>query len=84
MKFYDSASYTWQVWRLIPTEVEGADRPHERFDLDPLPQYNENERMRFPAHVRREELDRDDFGTVVTEITTVTTSTRKKYRVEDS
>ena len=28
------------------------------------------------------ESERDDFGTIVTEITTVTTSTRRRYRVE--
>ena len=84
VKFYDFTPNAWQVWRLISTEVEGTGTPYERFGLDPLPQYNENEHMRFPAHVRREELERDDFGTVVTEVTTVTTSTRRRYRVEDA
>ena len=87
MKFWDSASYAWQVWKLIPTEGEGTGTPYERFGSDPLPQDNENEHTRFPAtHVRREELERDDFGKVVTvtEVTTVTTSTRTKYRVEDA
>jgi hypothetical protein len=30
------------------------------------------------------ESERDDFGTIVTEVTTVTTTTRKRYRVEDA
>lgn len=30
------------------------------------------------------ESERDDFGTIVTEVTTVTTSTRRRYRVEDA
>ena len=35
---------------------------------------------------QRAESERDDFGTIVTEVTTVTTSTttRKRYRVEDA
>ena len=83
VKSCDTCPNAWQVWRLIPTDVEGTDPPYERFGLDAIPPYNENERMRLPAQVRREELERDDFGTVVTEVTTFTTTTRKKYRVED-
>ena len=33
---------------------------------------------------RAESSERDDFGTIVTEVTTVTTSTRRRYRVEDA
>ena len=36
------------------------------------------------THGQHVESERDDFGTVVTEVTTVTTSTRKRYRVEDA
>jgi len=82
VKFYGLTSNAWQVWRLIPTDVERADIPYEQLGLNPLPPYNENERMGFPAHVRREELERDEFGTIVTEVTIVTT--RRRYRVEDT
>ena len=35
------------------------------------------------TRTQRAESERDDFGTIVTEVTTVTTSTRRRYRVED-
>ena len=82
VKFCDLTSNAWQVWRLIPTEAEGTDTSYEPLDLDPLPQFNERERTRFSANARREEHERDDFGTVVTEVTIVTT--QKKYRVENA
>ncbi|KAF9781721.1 hypothetical protein BJ322DRAFT_240454 [Thelephora terrestris] len=82
--FYDLGTWAWQYWRLIPTEVEGnATLPqpsHESLGLDPLPPYNENEHRRSSTHAQ--ESERDDFGTVVTEVTTSIITTRKKYRVE--
>ena len=35
-------------------------------------------------HVQHAGIERDDFGTVVTEVTTTIITTRKKYRVEVS
>jgi len=82
VKIHDLTSQAWGMWKLIPTEVEGGatppQPPDEALGLDPLPPLNENERRRPPTQV---EYERDDFGTVVTEVTIVTT--RKKYRVED-
>ena len=47
-----------------------------------LPQYDDGTGQSTRAqHV---ESEHDDFGTVVTEVTTTLVTTRKKYRVEDS
>lgn len=73
---------TWQVWRLIPEEATTPQPLYEALGLGPLPPYDENEPEQPPAHVQHVEQERDDFGTVVTEVTIVTT--RKKYRVEDA
>jgi len=73
-----------QVWRLIPTEVESVDTPlpqssPETFGLG-LPPYDTNEPGQSSSHSQHVGSERDDFGTVVTEVTVVTT--RKKYRVD--
>jgi hypothetical protein len=70
------------MWKLIPVEVEGVFSPvltgipgwgyPPPYGLDPVGQ--------FPAKAHRAECERDDFGTIVTEVTTITT--RKRYRVE--
>ena len=51
----------------------------ELFDFGPLPQHDLGQP---PAPVQRMGLEHDEFGTVVTELTVVTT--RKRYRVEDT
>lgn len=61
------------MWKLIPFEIAEQGFP---------PLYEEEAIGQPPPQVRRVELERDDFGTTVTEVTTVTT--RKKYRVEDA
>jgi len=55
------------MWKLIPVEL-GIPPPYDGGAIGQP-----------PAHVQRE-TEYDDFGTIVTEVTTVTT--RKKYRVE--
>lgn len=72
--FHVLTENAWQVWRLIPVEAIPPQEPCEALGLGPLPPYDENELGQPPAP------ERDDFGTVVTEITI----TRKKYRVEDA
>ena len=62
------------MWKLIPVETTDQGVPPS-YEGDPFGQNFT------PAH--RTESERGDFGTVVTEVTTVTTTTRKKYRVED-
>ena len=53
--------------------------PSEIFGLD-LPPYDENEPRQSSAREQHVGSERDDFGTVVTEVTIVTT--RKRYRVD--
>ena len=65
---------------MIPVEVEGVDRSSSETLGSGLPPYDENE----PGQSSREQYmgsEHDDFGTVVTEVTVVTT--RKKYRVDN-
>ena len=64
-----------RIWKLIPVRVEAP-----RLGPSPeLPLYDEDT-LRPPAHAQNREFERDEFGTVVTEVTIVTT--RKRYRVE--
>jgi len=84
VNFYRLDQTAVQVWRLIPVEVESVDTPlpqssPETFGLG-LPPYDLNEPGQSSSHTQHMGSERDDFGTVVTEVTTVTT--RKKYRVD--
>lgn len=47
-----------------------------------LPPYDEDAAGQSTTRAQHSESERDDFGTIVTEVTTVTT--RKRYRVEDA
>ena len=58
------------MWKLIPSETAQ--------EFPPL--YEEEATGQPPPQVQRVELGRDDFGTILTEVTT----TRRKYRVEDA
>jgi len=83
VNFYGLSQNASQVWRLIPVEVESMDTPlqssSETFGLG-LPPYDLNESDQSSSHAQHVGSERDDFGTVVTEVTIVTT--RKKYRVD--
>jgi len=67
-------------------KVEGTLAPsqllYEMLGSGSLPSYDEDATGQPPTHAQRVESERDDFGTVVTEITTITT--RKRYRVQDA
>lgn len=80
-------STTQRIWRLIPAKVEGAisssQLASEILRSEP-PSYSGDATGQFPVHNQTAEFENDDFNTIVTEVTTVTTTTRKKYRVEDS
>jgi len=62
----------------VPTPSQSS---FERFDPGPLPSYEGNTAGQSSTRAQNVESERDDFGTVVTEVTIVTT--RKRYRVED-
>ena len=79
----------WQIWDLIPVTAGGTPMPpHRPFEAEgpgPLPLYKEAPGQ---PHVRTHsvEYERDELGTVVNEVTVVTTTitTRKRFRVEDT
>ena len=53
----------------------------ETLDSDSLPSYHGDVAGQSSTHDQHVESERDHFGTIVTEVTTVTT--RRRYRVED-
>ena len=73
-------------------EVEGlftrSQPSSETLGSDPLPSYDGNATGESFAHPQHTEFERDEFGTIVNEVTVVTTTstvtTRKRYRVEDA
>ena len=77
----------WWVWELIPVRVEGVSppsrSPFETPGSGPLPSYDGATTGQSSTRAQHVESDRDDFGTIVTEVTTTVTTIRKKYRVED-
>ena len=68
-------------------KVESVSTPplssSETLDSGSLPSYDRPATGESSTHTQYAESERDDFGTVVTEVTTTVITTRKKYRVED-
>ena len=67
----------YQMWRLIPvSEMPGSGSP---------PSYDGNAAGQSSTRTQHFESEQDEFGTIVNEVTVVTTNstvtTRKKYRV---
>ena len=69
-------------------KVEGVSTPSqsssETSSSGSLPSYDGDATGRSSTSTQHAESERDDFGTIVTEITTTVITTRKKYRVEDA
>lgn len=73
----------WRIWKLIPVKIEqvtlGSGFPPS-YDGDPTRQSS--------THAQHADFEQDEFGTIVNEVTVVTTTstvtTRKKYRAEDA
>ena len=82
--FYDGAGHVHQTWRLIPARVEGVFTPSQSGSLGSLPPYGEDATGQSSTHTHHAESEGDDFGTIVTEVTTSTITTRKRYRVQDA
>ena len=79
MKLDNFCQDATQAWILTPVEAEetvALQLTPETLGLGPLPPYDRD----VPPAQARHEYERDGFGTVVTEISIVTT--RKRYRVE--
>jgi len=87
-------SPAWRIWKLVPVNVEGTLTPAqllaETLGPSPIhpPCYDGHPTGQLPARVQLDETERDEFGTIVNEVTVVTTTstvtTRKRYRVEDT
>ena len=83
-------SAAWRVWKLIPVKVEGASTSSqllaEILGSGSPPLYDGDTAGQLPTHTQNVESERDEFGTIVNEVTVTTTTvtTRKKYRVEDA
>ena len=65
----------------VEGSVTHSQLPVETLNSGHLPSYD-GEIWQSSARNQREESEHDEFGTVVTEVTVVTT--RKSYRVEDA
>ena len=72
------ADVAWRIWKLIPVSRPSS----EALDSGSLPLYGEDATGPFSTRAHHAESERDDFGTIVTEVTY--TTTRKRYRVEDA
>ncbi|KAF9781764.1 hypothetical protein BJ322DRAFT_243295 [Thelephora terrestris] len=75
----DRESEPLMMWKLIPVETtDQAVPPSYEGDGAGVGQSS--------VHAQRSESESDDFGTIVTEVSTVTTTTttRRRYRVEDT
>lgn len=77
MVFYDDAGHAWQTWRLIPIKAEGMFAPSqlssEALGLGPPPSYDRDVTGEPSTLAQHAECESDDFGTIVTEVTTITT-----------
>jgi len=80
---WDAADVTWHMWKL---DFERPSPSPETSGQGPLPSYDGLATGQFSTHAQHAESEHDDFGTVVTEVTTTSTvtTTRRKYRVEDA
>ena len=77
------------MWRLVPERGVGAFMPQrsstsvETQEPGSLPSYEAGPGQS-STRSQRAESERDEFGTIVDEVTVVTTTTRRRYRVEDA
>ena len=86
----DSDRLPRRIWKLIPAKVENTSTPSpsssENLGSGPLPSYDEDATGQSSARARHTEFERDEFGTIVNEVTVVTTNstvtTHKRYRAE--
>ena len=77
---------SWWIWKLIPVRAEGVSTPtqpsSETVGSGSIPSYDGLAAGQSSTHVQHAQSERDEFGTVVTEVTVVTT--HKRYRVGDA
>jgi len=88
----DSDRLPLQIWKLISVKIESASTPSqslsEKLGSGSLPSHDGDTTGQPSTCVQHGESERDEFGTIVNEVTVVTTTstvtTRKRYRVEDA
>ena len=70
------------IWKLLHVQDEGAFTPSQSSSETSRspPSYDGDAAGRSSTRTQHAESERDDFGTIVTEVTTIT----KRYRVEDA
>ena len=83
----DKERWGRRIWKLIPVKTKGAPATSQPLPetLAPgvPPSYDGGDATgQHFACTQVADPERDDFGTIVTEVTTVTTTTRRRYRVE--
>ena len=88
----DTEPVPWRIWKLIPAKVEdkfaSSLSPSGTLSSGSLPPYDGDTSGGFSTRAERVESEQDEFGTIVNEVTVVTTTstvtTRKKYRATDA
>ena len=84
---WDGCGGAWQAWKLIPVKVEStstplvASPPPRNLDSCSFPSYDGGITGQSTIRTQHVESKRDEFGTIVSEVTFVTT--HKIYRVPD-
>ena len=85
MVIFDEHEGIWQSWKLIPVKVEAvfttAPSSSGNLDSGSLPSYDGGVVGQSTIRTQYVEPERDGFGTMVNEVTVVTT--HKRYRVSD-
>lgn len=81
----NNESHTEKIWKFFPVKTDASSTPPPEADDSPL--YEEGPTGQSSTRTKHAESEKDEFGTIVTEVTVVTTkstvTTRKKYRVGD-
>ena len=95
---FDEHEGAWQTWKLIPVQMETVSTPASpssgNLDSSSLPSYDGGVTSQSTTRAQHVESEHDDFGTIVNEVTIVTTNstvatnstvtTRKRYQVPDA
>lgn len=86
----DTEPVAWRIWKLVPVKMDDVFKSSQPpSEVGSLPSYDEGTTGQSSTHVQRVESENDEFGTIVNEVTVVTTvtnstiTTRKRYRVGD-
>ena len=88
VQFWEDRGGSDHTWKLIPVKIEGTPTPPQPSSdtpgSDPLPSYDPGATGQSSTHTQQES-EKDEFGTIVSEVTVVTSTvtTRKRYRVEE-